>query len=219
MPRQPKNPTARRDVHIPRRVLALAGAAGLWVSPVAVARSAPGIEIPAGESVLLSQEPAGLASFASFLPAVPGASAGIRYQIDIAWLTTESPTPGGTHDSVFFTLQSDDGSRVVPVFGVDVFGVQVPALDGFSLEIEPLATPDPLLANSLAYRVLISPPADLLRAGSWAVIDLVDTGLPGGSQARVQVALVPEPGTVVLGALGGLVLAAAWWCRNGNTSR
>jgi len=193
----------------PPRGLSRRLAAGLLVFTLldsARGQSGPGIGIPTGESVLLTADPGGLGTYSTFLPGVGPGSTGIRYQFDLAWLTDESPSPGITHDSVFITLQSQDGLQVLPLFGIDVLGLQPSGLDGFTLEVEPLARPDPLLEHSLGFRVILSPPSDLLADGSWAVLDLVDTGPLGGSQLRVSLALVPEPGVVGLGTLGALWL-------------
>lgn len=193
----------------PPRGLSRRLAAGLLVFTLldsARGQSGPGIGIPTGESVLLTADPGGLGTYSTFLPGVGPGSTGIRYQFDLAWLTDESPSPGITHDSVFITLQSQDGLLVLPLFGIDVLGLQPSDLDGFTLEVEPLARPDPLLEHSLGFRVILSPPSDLLADGSWAVLDLVDTGPLGGSQLRVSLALVPEPGVVGLGTLGVLAL-------------
>ncbi len=195
------------------------GLLGLAVLGSAQGQNGPGIAVPAGESVLLEAEPGGLGTFSAFLPGVGPDSAGIRYQFDLAWLTDESPSPGITHDSVFITLQSQDGLQVLPLFGIDVLGLQSSGLDGFTLEVEPLAQPDPSRANSLAYRVSVSPPADLLADGSWAVLDLADTGPLGGSQLRITMSLVPEPRAVGLGILGAVLVLIGCRRRTERDSR
>jgi hypothetical protein len=206
---------ANHSGRIPRGLRLSAVCAGVCavLAESAVGQGAPGIEIPLNQSVLLTPEPGTLTTFAAAFPPAPGGF-GIRYQVDIAWLTPETPSPGVTHDSFFLSLQSIDGLETVPLFGVDVFGLHLTGGGGFSLQIEPLARPDPALENSLAYRVFISPPDSFRNDGSWALIDIADTAGLGDSLARVTVAMVPEPGTMALAVPGILFL---WWA--GRRSR
>ncbi len=179
----------------------------LAAAPAAFGRQAPGIEFAPGAPVELAAEPGSLTTFAASFSPVP-ASLGIRYQVDVTWLTTEAPSPGGAHDSFFFSLLSADGSRVAPLFGVDVFGLHPESAPGFSLHIDPLTSSASSSEQLLSYRVLISAPDDFLIDGSWAVIDLADTGDLGGSRALVAVAMVPEPGSMMLAVAGSGLL---WW--------
>lgn len=186
-----------------RKAAACAGLLAL-LAPAAFGQ-APGIEFPLNQSAELAAEPGSLTTFAAALPAV-SSGLDIRYQVDVAWLTSESPSAGGTHDSFFFSLLSPDGSQAVPLFGVDVFGIHPEPAVGFSLQIEPLARPDPSLENSLAYRVFITPSTSFQSDGSWAVIDLADTGDLGGCRALVSVGMVPEPEALALTVAGGALL-------------
>ncbi len=187
--------------------------AGLYLATATATfgRQAPGIEFAPGAPVELAAEPGSLTTFAAPFSPVP-ASLGIRYQVEVTWLTAEVPSPSGTHDSFFFSLLSADGSHAAPLFGVDVFGLHPESAPGFSLQIDPLASTAPPSEQSLSYRVLISAPDDFVIDGSWAVIDLADTGDLGGCRAVVAVAMVPEPGTVMLAAAGCGLL---WWSLKG----
>jgi hypothetical protein len=172
------------------------GAVGLLLTASLKAQYPPGVEFAAGTTANLALDPAGLATYAAILPPA-GASAGIRYQLDVAWRTDETTLAGVTHDSITVSLQSLDGSRFLTVLGIDALGLQVFSGSGVDVLLDPSSRP-----QDLAFRVYFTPPSGLLVDGSWAVFDLADTGPLGGSSAVVSVALVPEPGSVALGLLG-----------------
>ena len=195
-----RRPLKRRPLGQRRIVVTGRFAAGVLgaVVPAVLAQVPPGSLVSAGESHPLALEPAGLATYSAALSGVgAGNTAGIRYQLDLTWITAESPTAGVTHDGLTFSLLSLDGSTALPVLTLDAFGLQVLPGSGVSVLIDPASRP-----QDLSYRAFLVPPAQFLADGSWAVFDLVDTGPLGGSSALAAVSLVPEPGSIALGLLG-----------------
>ena len=177
------------------------GLVGLMLGVSLQAQNSPGIEFVVGTTANLALEPAGLATYAAILPSA-GVSAGIRYQLDVAWNTDETNLAGVTHDSLTVSLQSLDGSRFLTVLGVDALGMQVFSGSGVDVLLDPASRP-----QDLSFRVFFTPPPGFLVDGSWAVFDLADTGPLGGSAAVVSVSLVPEPGTWALTLTGAVALA------------
>ena len=177
------------------------GAVGLLLTVSLQAQNPPGIEFAVGTTANLAPEPAGLATYAAILPPA-GVSAGIRYQLDVAWNTDETALAGITHDSLTVSLQSLDGSQFLTVLGIDALGMQVFSGSGVDVLLDPSSRP-----QDLSFRVFFTPPSGFLVDGSWAVFDLADTGPLGGSAAVVSVSLVPEPGTWALAMAGAAVMA------------
>lgn len=177
------------------------GGVGLLLTASLWAQNPPGIEFAVGTAANLALEPAGLATYAAILPSV-GTSAGIRYQLDVAWNTDETTLAGITHDSLTVSLQSLDGSRFLTVLGIDALGMQVFSGSGVDVLLDPSSRP-----QDLSFRVFFTPPSGFLVDGSWAVFDLADTGPLGGSAAVVSVSLVPEPGTWALAIAGAAAMA------------
>lgn len=177
------------------------GAVGLILTVSLQAQNPPGIEFAVGTAANLALEPAGLATYAAVLPPA-GVSAGIRYQLDVAWNTDETSLAGITHDSLTVSLQSRDGYQFLTVLGIDALGMQVFSGSGVDVLLDPSSRP-----QDLSFRVFFTPPSGFLVDGSWAVFDLADTGPLGGSAAVVSVSLVPEPGTWALAMAGAAAMA------------
>lgn len=137
-----------------------------------------------------------------------------HFHFQIGFETAETPAPNFLADSLTVSLLGDSPSQVLALATIDTFQLS-PAPEnpgGIPIELTSITlkpAPNlntPILPAAVAYDVVITVPESMVGQVRTVALDFFDNqnGIASRGLAAIPVAAIPEPGTVVLLALGGI---------------